>query len=272
MASGNLQPAIELGMLWKAADVPLLDSIRQEFGEELDQELTEVQQRNFVHGYANEGIEKIIERIRAKIEYQKEIGHETILENEFVELPLIAQANPVCIFGQDKQGHPVLYTRPCKANYEICKQFPDLLKTMFIRCLEHLEAIKEKTSEQIGYDIWRHTTIIDANNLGLFDVKSIYTTLNELAKIANYKYPESAHKIIIINADWKFRFIKALFDYLIEETTAEKVKVLGTDFYEELSVEIDENQIPRDFGGKASEGWQHGGIILPNLKYAHSNL
>ena len=41
-------------MLWKAEDVPLLEKIREEFSEEMD-ELTEVQLRNFVHGYKKEG-------------------------------------------------------------------------------------------------------------------------------------------------------------------------------------------------------------------------
>jgi len=269
--SSVFEPAVELGMLWKAEDVPLLEKIREEFSEEMD-ELTEVQLRNFVHGYKKEGIEKIIERIRSKIEHQKEISHKTFLNNEFVELPLIAQANPVCIFGQDKQGHPILYCRLSKANFQMCKSFPELLKIYFLRTLEHLEGIKVEASKQIGYDIWRHTTVIDAHNLGILEIKSIYTTLNELAQMANYKYPECAHKIIVINADWKFRFIKALFDYLIEETTAKKVQVLGTDFYKDLIKEINENEIPSDFGGKASEEWQNGGIILLNTNYSHTQI
>lgn len=268
----EFEPAVELGMLWKGDDGPLLEAVRQEFGEETDQHLTEVKLRNFIHGYKNEGIEKIIERIRAKIEFQNKIGHKTLFEKEFDELPFIAQANPVCIFGQDKQGHPVLYTRPCKANYEICKQHPDLLKTYFIRTLEHLEAIKEKISEDFGYDIWRHTTIIDAKNLGLLDIKSIYTTLKELAEISNYIYPECAHKVLIINAGWKFRLIKALFDYLIEESTAKKYQILGPNFYEDLIKEIDENQIPKEFGGNATENWVNGGIILPRTQYTHSQI
>lgn len=271
-SSSKLEPAVELGMLWKREDAPLLKAVQEKFGEDIQNELTEVQIRNFIHGYQGKGIETIIERITAKIEYQKEIGHDTFLEDEFVELPMIAQANPVCIYGQDKQGHPVLYTRPCKANYDVCQQFPDLMKTYFIRTLEHLERIKAEISETAGYDIWRHTTVIDVYHLGLLDVKSIYDTLSELTQIANYKYPESAHKIIVINADWKFRFIKALFDYVIEETTAEKVKVLGKDFYETLCQEIDANQIPPDFGGEASEEWQDGGIIVQNVDYPHTHV
>jgi hypothetical protein len=121
--SSVFEPAVELGMLWKAEDVPLLEKIREEFSEEMD-ELTEVQLRNFVHGYKKEGIEKIIERIRSKIEHQKEISHKTFLNNEFVELPLIAQANPVCIFGQDKQD--ILF---CIADY---------LKQIF-KCVNHFQ-------------------------------------------------------------------------------------------------------------------------------------
>jgi hypothetical protein len=272
MASTAFEPPVELDMLWTEDDAPLIEAVREEFGEQLNEQLTDVQLRCFIHGYKNEGKRKIIKRIRAKIEYQTEIGRDTLLDSEFLELPLIAQANPVCIFGQDKQGHPILYSRISKANFKMCQDFPDLMKTLFIRTLEHLEAIKVMASKDLGYDIWRHTTVIDAENLGLLDIKSIYTTLNELAQIANYKYPECAHKIIIINADWKFRFIKALFDYLIDETTAEKVKVLGTSFYKELVKEIDENQIPSEFGGTASEKWQNGGIILQKSKYSHTEI
>lgn len=266
------EPAVELGMLWKGDDAPLLEHVKDEFGEEIDEQLTEVKLRNFIHGYKHKGIDKIIERIRAKIDYQNEIGHKTIFEKEFTELPFIAQANPVCIFGQDKQGHPILYTRPCKANYEVCNQHPDLLKTYFIRTLEHLEAIKEKISNDIGYDIWRHTSIVDCKNLGLLDVKSIYTILKELAEISNYIYPESAHKVVIINAGWKFRLIKALFDYIIEESTAKKYQILGTDFYDTLIKEIDENQIPKEFGGSANKNWVNGGIILQNTQYPHTQI
>lgn len=266
-------PAAELALLWKPDDTALLEEVHEVFGKEfLEANLTEVQIRNFIHGYKNKGIEKIIDRIDHKIEYQIENDIKNLLEEEFIALPMIAQINPVCIYGQDKQGHPVLYCRPCDANFQMCGETPDLLKTYFIRTLEHLERIKQRFSQEKGYDIWRHTTVIDVKNLGIFDVKAIYTTLNELAQIANYKYPESAHKIFFVNANWKFRFIKALFDYLLDETTRQKVQVLGSSYFDVLQKEMDVTQIPANFGGEGREPFVDGGIILPRLDYPHNMI
>lgn len=272
MAASEFVPAIEQSMGWEPDDTSILEEIRGKLGSEVEEKLTKVQIKNFIHGYKTEGIQKIMERLEERLKYQEEIEYKTILDEEFLELPMIAQANPVCIFGQDKFGHPVLYTRPCEANFEMCKMFPDLLKTYFVRTLEHLTHIKEGISEDIGYDIWRHTTIIDVKNLGVLDVKSIYDTLSELLQIANSKYPESAQKIYVINANWKFRLIKNLFDYIIEPTTAEKVQVLGSSYIDKITIEIDAEQIPSDFGGESSEPWINGGIILTKTEYPHDQI
>merc|ERR1712118_646770 len=131
----------------------------------------------------------------------------------------------------------------------------------------HLKVVKEQISKESGHEIFRHTSVIDAKNLGLFDVKSVYKTMATFFEIFNSKYPETAHKIVIINTDWKFKMIKKLFDWAIEEVTAEKIKIVGSKYDLTKLANIDPDQIPTEFGGRAESLFEAGSISLSKSAY-----
>lgn len=266
--STDFETPVEASMNWEESDLPIRQRLREELGEEVMKEFfTETEEKCFIKGYTREGFESIKKHMEDMIQYKKKINYNEMLNSEFIELPMIASALPCSIFGQDRQGHPVLYCKLSETNYDIVRQFPDMLDKMFHRVFAHLKAAKEKISEETGQEIFRHTSVIDAKSLGLLDVKSVYKTMATFFEICNSKYPETAHKIVVVNTNWKFKMIKKLFDWAIEEVTAEKIKIVGSTYDLAKLANIDPDQIPTEFGGKAESPFQAGTISLSKSAY-----
>lgn len=270
----EFQPAIELTFPWTDEDIPLRNQVGEHFGEELNEFINDVELKNFIHGYKKEGIEIIIERIQGFIDFKSEHGYATMLDEEFIESVMIGPACPTMIYKQDDQGHPVLYCRTEEINFEICKSMKQELGTYFRRVMCHLDHIKQEVSDKQlhGNQIWRHVTIVDVHNLGLLDVKSIYNTLSALFQMGNCCYPENVHYIIAINSNWKFRMIKKLFDWMVDPSTAKKIKVLGSSWIKEVSKFVPITNIPRELGGESEEPWVAGGIVLPSEVYDKTQI
>lgn len=266
--SHTFETPLEASMQWQESELATRQQLREDLGQDVVEEFfTETEEKCFIKGYTSNGYEKIKKQMQDMIAYKKKINYNKMLNEEFIELPMIASALPCAIFGQDRQGHPILYCKLSQTNYDIVKQFSDMLDTMFHRVFAHLKVVKEKISEETGTEIFRHTSVIDAKNLGILDVKSVYKTMATFFEICNSKYPETAHKIIIVNTDWKFKMIKKLFDWAIEEVTAEKIKIVGSKYDLSKLANIDPDQIPTDFGGKASVPFQAGTISLTKCAY-----
>ena len=62
-------------------------------------------------------------------------------------------------------------------------------------------------------------------------------------------FPESLYKCFVINAPWIFTMIWKIISNFIDPITYEKIKVLGTDYLEEMKKTIPLDQIPAKYGG-----------------------
>lgn len=261
----QFQTPIEKSLTWTDEDSPLRIQVEEHFAENLNEYFNEVELQCFIQGYKKEGIKVIIERLQGFMDYKQEHSYATMLDDEFLEGLMIAPACPTMIYKQDNEGHPVMYCRTDNINFDICKSMKEELGQFFRRTMCHLDMMKQDISKETGTTIWRHVTIVDVHHLGLLDVKSIYNTISELFQIANTCYPESAHCLIAINANWKFRMIKKLFDWMVDPSTAKKIKVLGSSWIKETSKIVPIENIPQELGGESPEPWVSGGILLPGL-------
>jgi hypothetical protein len=62
-------------------------------------------------------------------------------------------------------------------------------------------------------------------------------------------YPERLHRMYMINAPWFFTAIWAIIRPWLDPITADKIQIVGSDYLPVLREEIEDHQIPVDFGG-----------------------
>eukprot|EP00484_Ammonia_sp_Unknown_P012913 CAMPEP_0197068102 /NCGR_PEP_ID=MMETSP1384-20130603/184358_1 /TAXON_ID=29189 /ORGANISM="Ammonia sp." /LENGTH=98 /DNA_ID=CAMNT_0042505727 /DNA_START=1 /DNA_END=294 /DNA_ORIENTATION=- len=63
-------------------------------------------------------------------------------------------------------------------------------------------------------------------------------------------FPETVHKIFIINAPWIFQQIWKICSSFLDEITVQKTNILGSDYLKELVKYIDITMIPKEYGGQ----------------------
>ncbi|CAH9102576.1 unnamed protein product [Cuscuta epithymum] len=76
----------------------------------------------------------------------------------------------------------------------------------------------------------------------------------KIQKIDSSYYPETLHRLFIINAGPGFKLLWAAIKRFIENRTLVKIKVLGKDYLSDLLEDIDPSNLPKFFGGNCTCG------------------
>jgi hypothetical protein len=115
-----------------------------------------------------------------------------------------------------------------------------------IQMMESLQDIKTALSERLGKPVYKHTVVIDLEGMGL---KHMWdrTAMSKLVEVDSTKYPETLHKMLLINPPFLFKAIYAIFGGLLDETTKSRIHVLKSPA--ELLEHIDASQLPEKYGG-----------------------
>ena len=64
-------------------------------------------------------------------------------------------------------------------------------------------------------------------------------------------FPETLYKLYLVNVPPAFMIVWKVVSSVIDARVLEKIKLLGTDFLDEMLKDIDIEQIPQRYGGKA---------------------
>jgi len=274
----HIDPPIELALGWKPRDQPIREHIRQQIQppEVFAMYVSDTEERNFFYGYINEGQPVVVQKLAKFIQWKIDIKYDNYLLQPIME-PKIYQFLPITIYHTDLQGHPVMYLRANEANVSELKNLPqEVIEDYFTRTCIHLDKIKHCIREQSDYPMWRHTIVVDLKGIGFFGITKIKSTLKTLGDLLGTHFPETAHVIYIINADWKFRKMKSIFDFMFAERTRDKVQVIGSSYLEKLATNIPVENIPMDYGGQHQAPLQPGGIYLPkselDIHYPHVTI
>jgi len=92
-------------------------------------------------------------------------------------------------------------------------------------------------------------TILDLKSLPIRQLLTLYSYLQEASKIGELIYPERMGKFFIINCPAGFSLVWSLAKRFLDPVTVEKIVVLGKDYQGVLKECIDEENLPREFGG-----------------------
>ncbi|KFK31364.1 hypothetical protein AALP_AA6G102800 [Arabis alpina] len=118
------------------------------------------------------------------------------------------------------------------------------------------------------------TTILDVSGIGMSNFsKPARSLFMEIQKIDSNYYPETLHRLFVVNASSGFRILWLALKAFLDARTLAKVQVLGPNYIGELLEAIDPSNLPAFLGGNCTCS-DHGGCLFsdegpwidPNIK------
>ncbi|KAE8725695.1 Phosphatidylinositol/phosphatidylcholine transfer protein SFH13 [Hibiscus syriacus] len=203
-------------------------------------------------------IGKTIQMWEEMLKWRKEFGTDTILEDfEFEELEEVLQFYPQGYHGVDKEGRPVYIERLGKAHPSRLMRITTIDRYMKYHVQEFERLLSEKfpaCSVAAKQQICSTTTILDVQGLGVKNFSgSAASLLAAMTKIDNSYYPETLHRMYIVNAGPGFkRMLWPAAQKFLDAKTIGKINVLEPKSLGRLLDTIDHSQLPDFLGGSCT--------------------
>jgi len=197
---------------------------------------------------------------RAYLKYHGDFHSDDILSNQMLNTPKALGAEqemmdlfPLFIYGQDMEGHPIFWDDGSAfakdANLKVFQGDKERVNLFRTRLMKRMHNLKLSASKRYGRMIYKHCLVMDlaAFNSKKFvvDRKFHEQTTKEMSDL----FPESLHRLYVINAPSAFRVAWKVIQTFLDPITAEKTKILGKDFIAEMIRDINLDMIPHKFGG-----------------------
>ncbi|CAH2046040.1 unnamed protein product [Thlaspi arvense] len=118
------------------------------------------------------------------------------------------------------------------------------------------------------------TTILDVSGVGMSNFsKTARSLFMEIQKIDSNYYPETLHRLFVVNASSGFRMLWLALKTFLDARTLAKVQVLGPNYLGEILEAIDPSNLPTFLGGNCTCS-DRGGCLFsdegpwndPNIK------
>ncbi|KAI4307788.1 hypothetical protein L6164_030933 [Bauhinia variegata] len=203
-------------------------------------------------------IEKTVQMWEEMLIWRKEYGTDTILEDfEFEELEEVLQYYPQGYHGVDKEGRPVYIERLGKAHPSRLMRITTIDRYLKYHVQEFERALHEKfpaCSIAAKRQISSTTTILDVQGLGMKNFsRTAASLLAAVSKIDSNYYPETLHRMYIVNAGPGFKkMLWPAAQKFLDAKTIAKIQVLDPKSLGKLLEVIDSSQLPDFLGGSCA--------------------
>lgn len=214
-------------------------------------------------------IENTVQMWEEMLSWRKEYGTDTILEDfDFEELEEVLQHYPQGYHGVDKEGRPVYIERLGKAHPSRLMRITTIDRYLKYHVQEFERALLEKfpaCSIAARRQICSTTSILDVQGLGIKNfTRTAANLLAAMTKIDNSYYPETLHRMYIVNAGPGFKkMLWPAAQKFLDEKTIAKIQVLDPKSLPKLLEVIDSSQLP-DFLGGSCTCSAEGGCLRSN--------
>ncbi|KAK6149471.1 hypothetical protein DH2020_016996 [Rehmannia glutinosa] len=214
-------------------------------------------------------IDKTIEMWEEMLNWRREYGADTILDDfDFEELEEVLQYYPQGYHGVDREGRPVYIERLGKAHPSKLMRITSIERYLKYHVQEFEKALHEKfpaCSIAAKRRICSTTTILDVQGLGVKNfTKTATSLLASMVKIDNSYYPETLHRMYIVNAGPGFkRVLWPAAQKFLDAKTIAKIHVLDSKSLGKLLEAIDPCQLPDFLGGSCTCNIE-GGCLRSN--------
>ncbi|XP_021287707.1 phosphatidylinositol/phosphatidylcholine transfer protein SFH13 isoform X2 [Herrania umbratica] len=192
------------------------------------------------------------------LNWRKEFGTDTILGDfNFEELEEVLQYYPQGYHGVDKEGRPVYIERLGKAHPGRLMRITTIDRYLKYHVQEFERALLEKfpaCSIAAKRQICSTTTILDVQGLGMKNFsRTAANLLAAMTKIDNSYYPETLHRMYIVNAGPGFKkMLWPAAQKFLDAKTIGKINVLEPKSLGRLQEIIDSSQLPDFLGGSCT--------------------
>ncbi|KAI8993464.1 CRAL-TRIO domain-containing protein [Pilobolus umbonatus] len=170
-----------------------------------------------------------------------------------------------CLHKFDKEGHPLLIDRTGYHNTKKMANDATSLEitNFYIAINEFLRrVILPESAEISGKDIFSETIIFDCENMSIWQLQmNAFYHIKALVDIVQHYYPETLHRLFIVNAPSAFVVMFKIVKPWLNARTLEKIHVLGSNYQSVLLSYIDAKNLPRFLGGECTCSHMEGGCV-----------
>ncbi|BBN03633.1 phosphatidylinositol/phosphatidylcholine transfer protein [Marchantia polymorpha subsp. ruderalis] len=211
------------------------------------------------------------------LSWRKEYGTDTIEEDfDYKELEEVRMYYPQGHHGVDKEGRPVYIERIGKVDATKLMQVTTLERYLRYHVLEFEKTLNWKfpaCSIAAKRHICSTTTILDVAGVGLKNfIKSARDLIVGIQKIDNDNYPETLHRMFIINAGAGFKLLWNTIKTFLDPKTTTKIHVLGNKYQSKLLEIIDPSELPEFLGGTCTCAEEGGCLRSDKGPWKEANI
>ncbi|KAL5016994.1 hypothetical protein ScPMuIL_006583, partial [Solemya velum] len=193
--------------------------------------------------------------LRNSLNWRKQNNVDNLLGG-FVVPEVLQKYYPGGFSGVDREGGPVwidtLGQLDMRGLLRSVKK-SDIIMTR-IRMGETAYKLFDELTKKTGKRIHQMSVIFDLENFGLKHLwKPGLDTFNEVVQIFEDNYPETTKRVYVVNAPTIFPILFKIVKPFLGEDTIRKIKILGSNYKEELLKEIAPDQLPKCYGGTCTD-------------------
>eukprot|EP01136_Pigoraptor_vietnamica_P010380 Opistho-1_new@3353 len=196
-------------------------------------------------------VDKSAKMLRATLDFRKKIGADELLET-YKQPEVIEKYYPVGYHGYDRDGCPVFVDRIGSIDFKTlircCRR--DDFRRVKVYHAERLFELCEPQTAKLGKKIERLTAVMDMSGFGLKHLwRPGVALFTEITDIYESNYPETLNYVLVVNAPRIFPVAYNLVKPFLAEATRSKVKVLGSNWRQEIEEYISPENLPTFLGG-----------------------